>query len=113
MYYKINIDETSRQNLKEETDNLFNQEEEKFKTLKECKDFLVERYTEKKIKNAIKKERIVYKDTKQGTKPIGFLISFWNKDYSHNTKSWYQTDWVTITEVREKAVFEKLKDMVK
>jgi len=31
---------------------------------------------------------------------IGFLHSFWNRDISHNSKPWFQTDWITFSEVK-------------
>lgn len=41
----------------------------------------------------------VFIDTKEGTKRVGFLRSYWNRDYSHNSKAWWQTDWITFETV--------------
>ena len=89
---KITITETGCNSLKEiEQSSTFNQINEYFKTKEEAKKYLQERYDKKDFS----KLRKVYsgKDIE-----IGFTYSFWNKDISHNSKSWYQTDWVTIVE---------------
>lgn len=102
MYYKLTIDETSRNTLKDEDAQRFNKDVQTFKTLEEVKQAIIDKYgkiPERKISNTI------YNDSKPGEPIIvGFLHSFWNKDYSHNSKSWYQTDWVTVTEVTENPV---------
>ena len=99
MYYKLQIDETGRNSLKEQV-SFFNIIIEKFKELPEVKNYLAERYG--KIPKGRNK---IYQDTKQGESlEIGFTHSFWNQDVSHNSKSWFQTDWVSISEVTEKPV---------
>lgn len=108
MVYLINIDETSKNNLKEEKSSIFNQEEFKFKTKKEVLNFLEERYTLKKIKNAIKNKKFIFNDSKKGVECVGITLSFWNKDYSHMSKSWYQTDWLSIKKVNIKPAFKKM-----
>ena len=99
MYYKLQIDETGRNSLKEQP-SLFNTIVKKFRELSEVKNYLAERYDKiPKGKNKI------YQDTKQGESlEIGFTHSFWNQDISHNSKSWFQTDWISIFEVNEKPV---------
>lgn len=99
MYYKLQIDETGRNSLKE-IPSFFNTHIEKFNELSEVKTFLTDRYGKMpRGKNKI------YRDTKQGrTLEIGFTHSFWNQDISHNSKSWFQTDWISISEVTEKPV---------
>ena len=99
MYYKLQIDETGRNSLKEQS-SFFNTIIEKFSEISEVKDYLAERYG--KIPKGRNK---IYQDTKQGeTLKVGFLHSFWNQDISHNSKSWFQTDRVSIFEVNEKPV---------
>ena len=99
MYYKLQINETGRNSLKEQA-SFFNTIIEKFGGLPEVKNYLEERYGKlPKGKNK------VYQDTKQGeTLEIGFTHSFWNQDISHNSKSWFQTDWISIFEVNEKPI---------
>ena len=93
MHYTINIDETSRNHLKDKS-TLFNQEARDFDTLDEMKDFLIERYGKMP-----RGKRKVYIDENGKTITIGFLHSFWNRDWSHNTKHWFQTDWITFAKV--------------
>ena len=99
MYYKLQIEETGRNSLKEQV-SFFNTIIEEFSELSEVKNYLAERYG--KIPKGKNK---VYQDTKQGESlEVGFLHSFWNQDVSHNSKSWFQTDWISISEVTEKPV---------
>ena len=98
-YYKITIVETGRQDLKRDTPQIFNEIEDNFKTLDKLKEFLINRYGKMpKGKNKI------YRDVKGKSVVYGFLHSFWNWDCSHNSKKWYQTDWISITEVIETPV---------
>lgn len=94
MYYKVHITETSRGKLTEDPTR-FNDIIEKFKTLDEVRDYLKERYG--KIPTR-KQGNTIYRDP---DKPVGFLRSYWNSDISHNSKAWYQTDWVEVTSVVE------------
>ena len=98
MYYKVVIHETGRNNLKEEPQT-FNVETKTTKTLEEIKEFLVDRY------GKIPKRRMnntIFVDP--DAQPIGFLHSFWNRDISHNSHKWYQTDWVAVVKVNEEPV---------
>ena len=98
MYYKLEISETGRNSLKEKP-SLFNRFAKNFLTKKDVEKFLIEQYWKlPKGKNKI------YIDTKEGTKEIGFLHSFWNQDISHNSKKWFQTDWVVISEINEQPI---------
>jgi hypothetical protein len=101
MYFKVNINETGRNTLKEEA-HTFNYISESFKTLEEAKQFLVDRYgtiPKRTFRNTM------YRDLKNGSSvEIGFIKSYWNKDISHNSTSWYQTDWVEVTQVEEKTI---------
>lgn len=87
------ISETGRGSLKDEP-SLFNKICECFETKEELKQYLIDRYG--KMPNGKHK---VYVDKKSGgAEQVGFLHSFWNKDWSHNTPSWYQTDWIEFFE---------------
>ena len=46
----------------------------------------------------------VFLDTKDGTKRVGFLRSYWNRDCSHGGKAWWQTDWITFETVSREIV---------
>ena len=90
--YEIRITETGRNTLKDRP-CIFNSFIESCKSKQEMEDFFVDRYGKKpQGKNK------VCIDTKTGSKEIGFVHSFWNKDWSHDSKSWFQTDWIEIYE---------------
>jgi len=98
-YYKVLVNETSRAiNNKQEQYQIFNEFSETFKTVKEAKEYIVERY------EGNKKSKMYIDDKKGNSQHIGYIYSFKNKDYSHDSESWYQQDWVSITEVKEKSV---------
>jgi hypothetical protein len=99
MYYKLVIDETARDCLND-TPHMFHQVVEKFGSIEEVKQHLVERYGKMP-----KGRSIVFIDTKEGgSEVVGFTHSYWNKDVSHNSKSWFQTDWIEVMEVEEKTI---------
>jgi len=92
MYYKIVISETGSNCLKKDK-TMFNRIVETFKTLPEVREYLKDRDNKK-----------IFTDKNGQSYPIGYLKSFWNKDISHNSKSWHQTDWIEITEVTENVI---------
>lgn len=87
--FVVTIDETGT-NRPGQEEMYFNQIREYFKTLDEARQYIKDRYG--KIPSG--KRRVF---VGEGT-PIGFLYSFWNKDMSHNTKHWFQTDWIVVHE---------------
>ena len=96
--YKISITETGRGNLNEEP-TTFDVGFSYHDTLEKVREFLINRYGKMpKGKNKI------YRDIKGKSVVCGFLHSYWNWDCSHNSKKWYQTDWISITEVVETPV---------
>ena len=94
MYYLLEVTENGRNTLKENP-HAFNKIFKKFGTKEDARNYLVERYG--RMPRGKKK---VYMDGENG-KPIevGFLHSFWNKDWSHDSKHWFQTDWITLEKV--------------
>jgi hypothetical protein len=112
-YYKIEIHETYKSRPSDEKPYGFNSDisqaeliVKEFFTLDDVKKYLIERYGKMPgMKNKI------YQDTRyteEGKTPesieCGFTHSYWNRDISHASKSWYQTDWISIYEVEEKIV---------
>jgi hypothetical protein len=98
--YKIKITETGRHNLKTAATFFNIKETFSFVTLEEINAFLVNRYGKMPSKR-----NKVYVDDKDGNaKEIGFTHSYWNNDISHNSKKWYQTDWIEIVEYTEEPV---------
>ena len=100
-YYKLTIAETGRDSLKDEP-YFFNEDTSQYRTLEAVKAALLDRYG--KIPRILK-NNLVYVDTKSNEAiPVGFTHSYWNKDYSHVSKSWYQTDWITVSVCTEEPV---------
>lgn len=85
-YYEITIIKRGRANLKENPE-IFDVETKQFSRKSRLKQFLVERYG----KNVIKARK---------NKPI-FSYSFWNRDISHNSPPWFQTDQIIIEKIHE------------
>lgn len=49
-----------------------------------------------------KRPRGVYIDsTSKGTVQVGFVVSRWNRDWSHPGKSWWEENWVTFANVEK------------
>jgi hypothetical protein len=94
---RVTITETGRNSLREDA-STFNQDVKTVNTIQEVKEYLIDRYGKMpKGKNKI------YQDKKDGSSFVcGFLHSFWNQDYSHNSKKWFQTDWISFSTVEIK-----------
>ena len=96
---KITIQSTGRNTLKE-TPALFDVTHKTVLDVKEAREFLIDQYG--RLPNGKSK---VYVDDEDGNaKVLGFTYSFWNKDWSHDSKSWFQTDWITAVFVVETPV---------
>lgn len=94
-YYKVHTTMTGRNCLNDEP-NTFDDETLYFDTIEEIREHLKETYG---IVPGMKNK--IYTDNeKHEPIVVGFLHSFWNRDYSHNSQSWYQTDWITIYELQ-------------
>jgi len=98
MHYSIRITETASDNSRQEK-TVFNRFTTVVKTKKDIATFLSERYG--KVPSGRKK---IYIDTPFGQQAVGFIHSYWNQDFSHNTPKYHQSDWVEITEVKESYV---------
>jgi hypothetical protein len=97
-YIRVSISETGRSNLRDDP-RLFNRLSFQCADPDEVKVLLVERYGKMP-----KKRNKVYIDVNGKSVVCGFVHSYWNKDTCINSKSWYQTDWITFDEVSEKPV---------
>ena len=94
MYFSLEIIETGRDTLKDNA-RTFNTISKRFREKEEVREYLKERYG-----RMPSKRNKVYMDDKEGNPvEIGFTYSYWNKDCSHDTKSWYQTDWISLEKV--------------
>jgi hypothetical protein len=97
--YELEIIETGTSRpADKENSHVFSIIQESFESLESVESYLIDRYG--KLPN-----RPIYIDTADGTiKQAGYCRSFWNKDISHMSKSWYQTDWITIHEAEYETV---------
>ncbi len=66
-----------------------------FVSMAKLKEELFKRYPNRDIKGLLNKNK-VYVERDNQPIHVGFTISYWNSDVSHNSKSWWQTDWVNI-----------------
>ena len=101
MMYRVIVTETARNTPKDlERSRIFNEDVQHFHTVDELNDFFLERYDSIPNKRWAK----IYRG--EGIQ-CGYCRSFWNKDYSHNTKSYWQTDWIEISVVEEEVYLFK------
>ena len=96
------INETSR-SVPGYVAETFNIIKESFESKEQLVEYLIDRYG--KMPNGRKK---IYTGTNNNPKVVGFLHSFWNKDCSHNSKKWFQTDWVEFFEQETTRTYFKL-----
>jgi hypothetical protein len=99
MYYKLLIRETCRSSPKCQPEG-FGEVEENFKTMTDLRDFMVEHYG----KMPSGKNKIYYDGENGRAEEVGFTYSFWNRDISHNSKPWFQTDWITVYKITSESV---------
>lgn len=95
-YIRVVIDVTDRA-AAQEAAKYSHRDEETFKTIEEVREFLTDRYG--KLPSGRRK---IYQDTAGGSaEVVGFLHTFWNRNDPYSSKARLQTDWVSITDVRE------------
>ena len=101
-YYKITISETGANSPRNSLtySELFNQTTKEFKTVKKAIAFLKDRYGEK---FTFKRKRAMYVDIGDEVKQVGIIYSYWNKDISHNSKAYFQTDWISLRKIEEES----------
>lgn len=107
-YYEINIRETARRHTRDEG-YCMQDFTERFDEIEDMQEFLIDRYG--KIPNGRKK---IYIDLPDGeVAVIGFLHSYWNRDWSHSDDtSWLQTDWIAIYSVEKTTAPAALKEVL-
>ena len=97
-YYEVIITKTSKPIGSKDPYSNFDKETKYFKTKEEADKFLKETYGKSK-------KQSMYMDKKDGTsEKVGNIYGFKNKDWSHNSESWYQQDWVEIRKIKSQAV---------
>jgi len=95
---EVIITETGR-NRPADTPETFNRIKEQFITITEAKEFMESRYG-----SMPRCRRKIYTGPNNCSVVVGFLHSYWNRDCSHSSKAWFQTDWVEIYEIERKPI---------
>jgi len=93
MTYVLEITETSRRTLKGiGNDTIFNVVKDSFPDKEAVKEYLQERY------GSFRPERLrrIYIDKNNEAVEAGYIRSYWNRDVSHDSRAWYQTDWISV-----------------
>lgn len=101
--YKILTTETGKPtgaSGNEENYEIFNRKESACSTLDEVKTELEDKYGKcKKV--------FIYQDDEKGNAiKTGRIYCFKNSDVSHNSKPWYQQDWVEVKEIISKPLIK-------
>lgn len=78
-----------------------------FGSMSKLKEELAKRYPNRDIKSLLNKNKVFVERDSEPVH-IGFTVSYWNKDISHNSKSWWQTDWVNIERLDIQPAVEEL-----
>jgi len=95
---EVIITETGR-NRPADRPEVFNLIKKQFSTITYAKEFIESRYG-----GMPRGRKKIYTGPNNCPVVVGFLHSFWNQDYSHSSKAWFQTDWVEICEIERKPI---------
>ena len=86
-YYEVRINHQSKAVGSKGNYQGLGETRKPFSDLEAARKFLKEEYSKCKVSR-------MYQDPKETE--CGRIYSFINQDWGHNSKSWYQQDWVTI-----------------
>lgn len=105
--FELRIRETGRSKPSDVQES-FNTIEESFESKEKLVEYLIDRYG--KMPCGRKK---IYRDIDTNfyspkIMAVGFLRSFWNQDISHNSKKWFQTDWIEFFEQETTKTYFKI-----
>lgn len=90
---QLHITRTGKSFSPKDDYSIFDTETKQFDSLKDAKDFLKQEY------GSCKRSKM-FADLKDGSsKHIGYVYGFKNKDWSHNSQSWLQQDWIDFSKV--------------
>ena len=106
--YKLTIVET-HSNTPGSESNFGGESVTEYRDLDNLVSDLKRMYSRFNLDSLMKRNR-VYIDIGDESIPVGFTVSFWNKDVSHNSKSWWQTDWVTVERMEIQSAYEELRE---
>ena len=92
----------------------FNYGEWRFKTLEEASNFLDEHYNEENFfLNHYNKKHLMHIETEEGELPTGIIFNYENKDWSHDSEWWNQSDWIEIYQIEEIQTFTNINKIAK
>ena len=97
-YYELHISETSKPIGSKDNYSMFNKETKYFDSIKDIQAYLKETY------GGHKKEKMYIDDKNGKPKQSGWIYCYRNKDWSHNSESWLQQDWIEIREIHAETI---------
>lgn len=104
MFYRAIITKTGATSPKKNDFTFFDEIVETFKNRKDLENYLENHYGKNLLENCNNYEPI-YRDKFDNngdikeTNQVGFTYHFWDKDWSHNTKAWWERDWIEIQKI--------------
>ena len=97
-YYEVLVTMTGKtigdKSPKGEGYAIFHQETKRFITIRQAREWIQAEYNNKK------KEKMYVDGKNEQVQQIGWIYCFKNSDMSHNSKPWYQQDWIEIKEIK-------------
>jgi hypothetical protein len=97
-YFEIVITQTAKPvGKRDDKYSIWNSERKVYKTLKEVKAYLQERY-----KNC-KRDKI-YRDKENGAEHIGYMYCYKDRFYGQESKLWFCQDWIEVEAVHSRII---------
>ena len=95
--YEMVVTQTGKSHMRDRY-QIFHEGVEYFQTKREVRNALRERY--KTRFGRPMRGSPMYRDIEGKPKRVGRIYGYWNKDISHNSKPWFQQDWVEIRKIK-------------
>lgn len=96
-YFIVTIDKTARHRNEKEYSS-YTEEEKKFRTMEEVKEFLTDKYRGKH-------REPIYRDTRKGlTEQVGYTYGFKFDSSTYGETSGFERHWVTVKQVEPKSI---------
>jgi hypothetical protein len=81
--------------------SVFNEKRETFPTMEDALAWLEDCFGIKRPKRIHYRNSVFVDSSDGGVRRIGFLVSRWNSDCSHNSKAWWETNWVSFRALQD------------
>jgi len=97
-YFELEITQTAKPVGKRDDEySIWNSERKVYKTLKEVKTYLQERYKQcKRVR--------MYQDVEKGAQHIGYVYCYKDRFYGQESKLWFCQDWIEVDEVHSRII---------